>query len=408
VTRGGAPELRRLVCAAFARALGGVDLRARTEHAMPRLPRSARAIGVIAVGKAAPAMAEGALRADGRIARVLVVAPDGTKADVQDPRVELLRSAHPYPDRRSVAAARRAVEVARGSDFVVAAVSGGASALMCMPVAISLARYARIVRALLLGGASVRDTNVVRRHLCAIKGGGLALASGGPVVTLVASDVVGGMPYDVGSGPTVADPTTRADARCVLRRFAPRLAVPALRETLKPGAARARELRARIVASPEDLARVVARELRAQGLTVRVLPPSIAPANELVSEYAARARRLREGEAVVRAAEPALRVTAVRPGAGGRSTHLAALLAAELPPGVVFLAGASDGVDGASGTSGAVVDRSLAARDAGGALRRALAAFDTGPLVAGAGMALGFGPTGTNLADIHVIARGVG
>jgi glycerate-2-kinase len=70
-----------------------------------------------------------------------------------------------------------------------------------------------------------------------------------------------------------------------------------------------------------------------------------------------------------------------------------------------LLAAASDGVDGSSDTGGALVDALLAALVPGPALLRALSRFDTGPLLAAAGMALPLAPSGTNLADVHVLAR---
>ena len=401
-----AAALRGALAAAFAQALGGVDLEARVAAAMPRVPRGVRAGAIVAVGKAAPAMARGALSAAGEwCTRVLVVAPDGTDARFADARVELRRAAHPDPDGRSVAAARRALAVVREADFVVALVSGGASSLVCLPERLTLAGYVRVVRAVRLGGASVREVNVVRRHLCAVKGGGLARAAGGPVRTRVASDVLGGAAYDVGSGPTTADPTTQAEARAVLAKYAPGLRVPAMRESLKPGSAAAGRLQVRTVARPEELGRAVARELAAGFPGVRVLRASVAPVAALAREYAARARALRAGDAVVRVAEPSLAVDVAKPGRGGRSTHLAALVASALPPGVAFLAAASDGVDGTSDTAGAAVDASLLALIPHDALARALAAFDTGPLLASAGMALPLRPSGTNLADVHVLAR---
>jgi hydroxypyruvate reductase len=209
----------------------------------------------------------------------------------------------------------------------------------------------------------------------------------------------------VGSGPTVADPTTVADARAVLARYARGAALPPLHESLKVREAAARGLGARTVARPEDLARALARELAEQFPRVRVLRASTAPAEGLAAEYVARARALTRGEALVRAAEPSVVVDASKRGRGGRSTHVAALVARELPAGVAFLAGASDGVDGASRTGGAVVDASLPARVGVEALAAALHAFDTGPLLAAARMALPFAPTGTNLADVHVLAR---
>jgi glycerate-2-kinase len=80
-------------------------------------------------------------------------------------------------------------------------------------------------------------------------------------------------------------------------------------------------------------------------------------------------------------------------------------VAADLPPGVAFLAAASDGVDGTSDTGGAAVDASLLASITRRQLAFALAAFDTGPLLASAGMTLPLRPSGTNLADVHVLAR---
>jgi hydroxypyruvate reductase len=374
---------------------------------MPLVPRSAVRVRILSVGKASPAMARAALStaAATRVDRALVVAPDGTDASFDDPRVEVLRAAHPDPDGRSVIAAKRALDLMRASDYTVALVSGGASALVCLPQGLSLARYVRLVRALLLGGATVREINVVRRHLCAVKGGGLARVAPGALMTLIASDVVGGGPHDVGSGPTVADPTTRADAVRVLRRFAPHVARPRMHESLKPSETTSRRSRVRVVASPEDLAQAVARELRACGFTVRIAPSSVASPADLVRDYLTRARTLSPGEAVVRAAEPSVRVEAVRPGRGGRSTHLATLLATALPDGVAFLAGASDGVDGTSGTAGAIVDASLARRASPSAIERAVAQFDTAPLLESASMALHIGATGANYADIHVLAR---
>jgi hydroxypyruvate reductase len=149
----------------------------------------------------------------------------------------------------------------------------------------------------------------------------------------------------------------------------------------------------------------VARELRDDGFAVRIARSSARPFAYLAAEYLARARTLKQGEAIVRAAEPSLRVDADRPGRGGRSTHLGAFLASSLPEGVAFLAGASDGVDGTSGTAGAVVDASLARRASPGAIARAIAAFDTAPLLERTGMALETGPTGANFADVHVLAR---
>ena len=148
---------------------------------------------------------------------------------------------------------------------------------------------------------------------------------------------------------------------------------------------------------PAHLAQALADALAKQGLRARVLPPSTAPVAELAEAYAALAATLQPGEAVVRVAEPALKVTIA--GRGGRCSHLAAELTTRLSPGVTFLAAASDGVDGKSGTGGAIVDGPLEGAD------DALSRFDTGPLHLQRGTALPEHPTGMNLADVHALVR---
>jgi hydroxypyruvate reductase len=277
---------------------------------------------------------------------------------------------------------------------------------MCAPhPGIDREQKVAVIAALLASGSSIAELNTVRRHLSRIKGGGLALAAlarGARLLTLLASDVIDGAPEDVGSGPSVPDPTTVADAHAVLWRRAPAHASIPLVETWKGG--QDARCRSRVVLDPDGLAAAMARKLTAEGFSVRELRPSRAAAAQLVAEYMHAATTLAPGEAIVRAAEPAIAV-ANATGRGGRAGHLAALVARHLPPGVTFLAGASDGVDGSSGTAGAVVDVSAIARAGTDRWSDALARFDTGPLHLALGTAIPGGPTGLNLCDVHVLAR---
>jgi hydroxypyruvate reductase len=396
-------ELERVLRAS----LGRLDLEQAVRAALPRAA-CARA-RVIAIGKAAPAMARGALARWGdRIVETLVVTTDGTSTrGLPRGRVEVLRAGHPLPDARSVRAGERALATAgagaHDGHLLVVLVSGGTSALACAPIeGVGLSVQRELARVMLASGATIQEINVVRKHVSRIKGGGLArAASPAEVLTLVASDVIGGEASDVGSGPSVGDRSSVADARHLLRRYAPRFADLPLARTGPADNTR----QVRIVASPEALARAAAAELRARGARVRVLSPSQAQVEALAEEYVARARTLRTGEAVVRAAEPALEVARSRPGRGGRSTHLAALVGRSLPGGVLFAALASDGVDGSSGTAGAIVGGDFVERTGAAAVARALARFDTGTLHLDAGTALPARPTGQNLADLHVLVR---
>jgi hydroxypyruvate reductase len=145
-------------------------------------------------------------------------------------------------------------------------------------------------------------------------------------------------------------------------------------------------------------------ELGRAGLRVRRLRASTAEAESLASEYAAAANKLGANEAIVRAAEPTLDVRE-RAGRGGRSSHIAALVAPRLPRGVVFMAAASDGVDGSSGLAGAIVDRESWSHLDASDVAASVAAFDSASLHARAGTAIRTAPTGHNFADLHVLVR---
>ncbi len=403
-----------LLAAVFLEAVHGVDIAALVASALLSEPRpQASRARLFAVGKAAPAMAQGALLAwPGFFERALVVAPDGTPCDLGDREVEVLRADHPLPGARSVVAAERALELADVGEggLFVALVSGGASALLAAPPAgVTLDDEIALTRELLASGARVTEMNVIRRHISRVRGGRLgarAVASGGRVLGLVASDVIGGTLADVGSGPTVTSLSSEDDARALLLRYAPRFSALKLLPAPPPLPKGAAETR--LLVEPSHLVELAARALASRGFAVTRLAPSLATVDDLAAEYAQIAATLAPHEAYVRVAEPSLRVPGggASRGEGGRAGHLAALVAPLLAEGTAFLAGASDGVDGTSGTAGAVVDRASVLRVGVERFTSAACAFDTGALHRTAGTALPLGPTGVNLCDLHVIARG--
>ena len=138
--------------------------------------------------------------------------------------VRILEAGHPVPDTAGVAGARQLAELATlagEKDLVICPLSGGASALLTLPVSgIELADVQVLTDQLLRSGATINELNTVRKHLSQIKGGGLArIAAPATVISLVLSDVVGD-PLDViASGPTAPDTTTFADAWATLERY---------------------------------------------------------------------------------------------------------------------------------------------------------------------------------------------
>ncbi|GJL80506.1 MAG: hydroxypyruvate reductase [marine bacterium B5-7] len=138
--------------------------------------------------------------------------------------IEVIEAAHPVPDDQSISAAARIMQIAENAgenDQVIVLISGGASALLVAPgEGITLDQKRHINQALLASGAPITEMNCVRRHLSAIKGGRLArLIEPASSLTLIISDVPGDNPATIGSGPTVADSSTPADALAILTRL---------------------------------------------------------------------------------------------------------------------------------------------------------------------------------------------
>ncbi|HSQ63960.1 MAG TPA: DUF4147 domain-containing protein [Polyangiaceae bacterium] len=384
---------REKVLRAWRDASARVDLAGRVAAA---LAGDDRPIVVVAAGKCARAMLEGALRVrGGALIEALAVVPAGSAWAPGDPRVRVLEAAHPLPDELSVRAAEAALALAASASDAnrLFLISGGTSSLLCAPApGLSLSRKREVVRAMLEADAPIAEVNVVRRHLSRIKGGGLARACGARARrTLIVSDVLEGGPEDVGSGPSVADPTSVTDAERVAARLGLGDDLPWI-ETWKD------HERCDVLADPPLFGELVREGLAREGFQARTAAPA-RDLSALADDYAHAADAMRPGEALVRMAEPTLRVDPAARGRGGRSSHLAAMMATRIPPRTLFAAIATDGVDGSSGTGGAVVEGPIAGAEA------ALERFDTGPLHLAAGTALPRAPTGLNFADLHVLVR---
>lgn len=406
--------LAALLRRAFTEMLAELSPARRVHDALPPRPPKGARVCVIAAGKAAIAMTEGALaRWPSEPMEALVVTTDGSAAGslADDPRVTLLRAAHPLPDARSVAAAEEALRRAAQlgpRDLLLCLVSGGASTLLAAPPeGLALAEKCRLVGALFDAGAPIRDVNTVRRHLSRIKGGRLALAAApARTLTLAWSDVVAGTLHDIGSGPGSPDPTTVDDANAILRRMLPDDAARASEHltpslTQGPGAPRTR---GSILCDPNQAAETLARLLSREGLQARAAPAEEGDASEIATRRRTLAQQLAPGECVVIPCEPTVRLGASH-GRGGRAGRVALLVMEALPDDVVFLAGATDGVDGSSGHGGALVHADAARRAGPEAIQRALASYDDAPLHETLETALPGLPTGQNLADLHVLAR---
>jgi hydroxypyruvate reductase len=352
----------------------------------------------LAIGKAAAGMAEALEAAWGAPLSGLAVAPHGTSAALR--RIGLATAAHPVPDEASVRAAERLMALANEAgpdDLVLVLLSGGASALACLPgEGLGLAEKQALTGALLRSGASIAEVNCVRRHLSRIKGGRLGgAARPARLVTLAISDVAGDRPEDIGSGPTAADPSTVADAKEILRRYGIEAPPAGWSESVKhlPGDYR-------VVASNAHAVAAAAAEAKRLGYRPVLLGETSGEARDAGRAHAALALRQSGRCALISGGE--VTVTVRGAGRGGPNQEYALAAAAALAgSSILGLAADTDGIDGAGAAAGAFFDGGTAGR--GGDPAAALAANDSGAFLGRSGDLFAPGPTGTNVSDLRIL-----
>ncbi|MEM8995148.1 MAG: glycerate kinase [Acidobacteriota bacterium] len=391
----------------------------------------AGAVFVVAIGKAAPAMARGARRAFGdRIRGGVVVGPGGLVGEVAAP-FRAFGGGHPVPDAEGVRGAEAIRDLAAGlspGDALYVLISGGGSALVTLPpVGVALGDVQETTQLLLRAGATIHELNAVRKHLDQLKGGRLArVASPARVEALVLSDVVGD-PLDViASGPVTPDPTRFADVDEIMRRYGLWASLPARvaghfeealsgggEESPKPGDPCFDQVRAQILGSNRGAASAALDEAKRRGYSTLLLTTElVGEARHAGGFLAAIAREVRRGGHPIPApacllAAGETTVTVTGDGRGGRNQELAlaAALAIDGVSGVLVAGFGTDGIDGPTDAAGAFAD--------GGSVARARAAGLDAADFLRRNDAYGFfrplddliltGPTGTNVMDLSLI-----
>lgn len=403
--------------AVFDRAVAVADpMRSLAAH-LP--PRPEGRVVVVGAGKASARMAEAVEAAWGRC-EGLVITRYGHARPCKG--IEVVEAAHPVPDQAGARATLRMLDLLGGlgeSDFVLALISGGASALLCAPsTGVTLADKQAVNAALLASGAPIGSMNTVRKHLSRVKGGRLAAAAWpARMLALMISDVPGDDPAFIGSGPTVGDATTPSDARAILDRW--RITVPdsvarALHEgggVVPPGDARLSRAENRVIAAPAQSLAAAADLARAAGCAVEILGDALE--GEARHVAATQARLVLDRQAERRPGDPPLlilsggelTVTRRGDGVGGPNAEfcLALAIALDGAPGIHALACDTDGVDGAAEVAGAVIGPDTLALATADAASLALASNDSHTLFRRIHAQIVTGPTLTNVNDFRAI-----
>lgn len=381
-------------------------------------PRPAGRVVVVGAGKASARMAE-AVEAEWGPCEGLVITRYGYARPCRG--IEIVEAAHPVPDAAGVAATARMLKLLDGlgaADFVLALISGGASALLCAPVAgVTLAEKQAVNAALLASGAPIDRMNTVRKHISRVKGGQLAAAAHpARMLALLLSDVPGDDPAFIGSGPTVGDGSTPAEARAVLERWQVPVPAGVARAldggsgVVPPGDPRLARVENVVFAAPAQSLAAAAALARAAGCTVTILGDALE--GEARAVAADQARQALALQAVRRPGDPPhlllsggeLTVTRRGDGVGGPNAEfcLALALALNGAPGIHALACDTDGVDGAAEVAGAVIGPQTLAGivpEAAGALAR----NDAHSFFGRIGAQVVTGPTLTNVNDFRAI-----
>ncbi|RKE86078.1 glycerate kinase [Rhizobium sp. AG855] len=403
----------------FDRAVEVADPMRSLKDFLPEKPKG-RVI-VIGAGKASARMAE-AVEAAWGPCEGLVITRYGYGRPCRG--IEIVEAAHPVPDQAGLDATARMLSLVEGpreGDFVLALISGGASALLVQPVpGVSLAEKQAVNQALLASGAPIDRMNTVRKHLSQVKGGQLAAATWpADLLALMISDVPGDDPAFIGSGPTVGDPSAPQDALAVIDRW--QVDVPAsVRQALAgasgvvgpddPRLARTRNV---IYAAPRQSLEAASSLARQHGCHVRLLGDALeGEAREVAEMQAKEALAL---QAAMKAGDPPilllsggeLTVTRRGDGIGGPNAEfcLALALALDGASGIHALACDTDGVDGAAEVAGAVIGpQTLTTADKQGAdPRLALHRNDAHSFFATLDAQVVTGPTLTNVNDFRAI-----
>jgi glycerate 2-kinase len=371
---------------------------------------------VVGAGKAAAAMAKALESHWQGPLEGLVITRYGHAMPCE--QIEIVEAGHPVPDAPGRDAARHILDLVSDltpDDLVIALISGGGSSLLTLPApGLTLADKQAVNAALLQSGAPIDAMNCVRKHLSSIKGGRLARAAApARLEALIISDVPGDDPAIIASGPTVPDPTTFADARAVIERYA--ITLPAAvqahlaagaDESPKPGDPCFANVGLHLIATPSMALAAAAEIARDAGYTVDLLGDAIeGEARAVAAEHARRARDAAPGTIILSGGE--LTVTLTGNGRGGPNTEYALALALALDgaTGIHAMACDTDGIDGSEDNAGAHLGPDTLERATTASVdpSAALAANDSYGVFAALGDLVVTGPTHTNVNDFRAI-----
>jgi glycerate 2-kinase len=220
------PRLTRILAAAIDAVEPGRIVREWLEKT--QLPEHDR-LFLLGIGKAAEPMTMAAAAFCKDFTDALIVTKHSLNAMVDGSlkwigkRVTIMEAGHPVPDDRSLAAGQAVTDFIsriQKNDLLICLISGGGSALVISPRGgLSLTDLQILTKAMLANGANIDEINVLRSQLDLLKGGGLAAATKGKLLSLILSDVIGDHLDVIASGLTVENQRSAEQIRDILKKY---------------------------------------------------------------------------------------------------------------------------------------------------------------------------------------------
>jgi glycerate-2-kinase len=345
-------------------------------------------------------------------------------------KIKIFEAGHPIPDENGLKGTEEVIRLLGDSPentLIVCLISGGGSALLVSPSkGITLHEKQKLTGLLLKAGADIFALNTVRKHVSKVKGGRLAeIAYPSHMVSLILSDVIGDRLDVIASGPTSPDRTTYSDALHVLEEYhirdkAPQTVVDVLEsgrkgtipETPKEGSKIFDKISNIIIGSNRIALEAAQQEAEKRGLTVEMISSELSGEAKDVGKWlAGKALEIRQSKDIQRPhcliSGGETTVTVTGKGLGGRNMELALSFAMEIEgiSGITLLSAGTDGTDGPTDATGAVVDGQtvIKAKSRGMNPGTYLGNNDSYNFFKEIKELLITGPTGTNVMDIQVM-----
>ncbi|MGM0482247.1 MAG: glycerate kinase type-2 family protein [Patescibacteria group bacterium] len=332
---------------------------------------------------------------------------DGVIIDTNEGELDIIRTytgSHPWPSEKNVIASKEVADLlnsATEEDLILTVISGGGSALLCLPYHSDCNTLIETTKALTKKGADIYELNTVRKHLSSIKGGQMAkMAHPAEVISLIFSDVLGDDISVIASGPTVKDETSVEDAKAILEKYKIEDTDFQLTETPKEDKWFEKVTNRLFVTNADAIEKM---EEKAQELGYKTVPTERTVSGEAgdVGKSFAQSE-LQPGEVKIGGGETTVTITGSGKGGRNQETALSALL--HLPEKAVFISAASDGIDNTD-VAGAICDKSTmeTADKLHLDLKEFISENDSYNFFTKVGDHIITGPTGSNVSDLYIL-----